>query len=365
MNDENLVELQKMRRNLSANSENADFLLKLGEVYYKINFGACVNFVIEKELKISTIVDWQSHHSSIKYSFSSFKLKPTIDSALLIMNSLNMVGNYSATIEFIVQQKLMEIFSNEKLTIMSVLLHSLAKKGLLLQSAQLLQEFSPDFFRLAQQNLDTAENSVERNFQRLVSANNTTFFYKGQTEENFLGLCETLLDNYQRERNAQDYLASNIKWDYDFCLDTAISLHKEGFIRTALQMYALAFTLASSENTAELYSLSSLHLLGEHQVAFEKLNEFIDKYPDHPWAYVVASHSCATINNTTGLELILTKSYKNNVKLPILDLMVGFLLEGKGQIKQAIAFYEKNVQSSVDNPFYSMFNSRLNRMSHE
>lgn len=365
MNDEIMVELQKMRRNLSANLENADFLFKLGEIYYKINFGTCIDFVIEKELKISTIIDWQSHHSSIKYAFSSFKLKPAIDSALLIMNSFNMAGNYSATIEFIIQQNLMEKFSGEKLTIMSVLLHSLARKGLLLQSAQLLQEFSPDFFRLAQQNLDTAEDSVERNFQRLVSAKNTTFFYKGQTEENFLGLCETLLDNYQRERNAQDYLASNIKWNYDFCLDTAVSMHKEGFIRTALQMYALAFTLTSSENMAELYSLSSLHLLGEHQVAFEKLNEFIDKYPNHPWAYVVASHSCATINNITGLELILTKSYKNNVKVPVLDLMIGFLLEGKGQTKKAIAFYEKNAQSSGDSPFTDIFNSRLERMSHE
>ncbi|MBN1454463.1 MAG: hypothetical protein JW963_25825 [Anaerolineales bacterium] len=365
MNNENLVELQKMRKNLSSNLGNADYLLKLGEIYYKLNFGGCIDFVIEKELKISTIVDWQSHQSSIKYSFSSFKLKPTIDSAILIMNSLNMVGNYSATIDFIIQQNLMEIFSDEKLTIMSLLLYSLSKKGLLLQSIQLLQEFSPDFFRVALQNIETAEDSPQRNLNRLVSATQPTFFHKGQTEDDFLGSCETLLDTYQRERNVQDYLATNIKWDYNFCLDAAVSLHKEGLIRTALQMYALAFTLTSLENMSEFYALASLHLMGEHQVAFDKLNEFIDKYPSHSWGYVVAGHSCAVINNTTGLELVLTKSSKNNVKLPVLDLLIGFLLESKGQIKQAMVFYEKSIQNSSNSPFVNIFKSRVERISHE
>ena len=148
-------------------------------------------------------------------------------------------------------------------------------------------------------------------------------------------------------------------------LTQGIEIHKQGFMRVAMQMYTLAFFLNPLESEAEFYSAVSLHMMGEHQVTFQRLNEFIDKYPNQPWAYVIASHSCAILNNTRGLELILTKSNKNNIKLPVLDLMIGFLLESEGQTKQAIAFYEKNAQSSDNSPFSNIFNSRVERMSHE
>ncbi len=364
MNDVNLTELKTMRRNLSANLKNAGFLQKLGEIYFNLSLGSSTNFTVN-EVRLSTIVDWQSHHSCIKFSSASFNLDPTIDSALLILNSLNNVGDYSATINFISQQNLLERFPEEKFTITSVLLHTLAKKGLLFQSAQLLHDVLPEHFNKAQQSLTSADETVQRNFQRLIRVDNTSIFYKEETEDGFLGLCEILLDNFQRERNAQGYLASNIQWDFDYCFDSAVTLHKDGFIRVAMQMYALAFVLDSSEIKAELYSLASLHLMGEHQVAFERMNQFTENHPDQFLAYILASHSCAITNNVTGLELILKKSHTNNINSPFLDLLKGFYIESKGQIEQAIRFYESKAQNSNNEFITNLFNSRIERITYE
>ena len=130
MND-SLAELQKMRRSLPSNQRNADFQMKLGEMYYNLSLGSPVAFKLEQQVKVTNIVDWQSHQSAIKHSYASFNLSPTIDSALLILNSLELVGNYTVAVNFIFQQNLLEKFPNEKMTIANVLFHSLAKSGLL------------------------------------------------------------------------------------------------------------------------------------------------------------------------------------------------------------------------------------------
>lgn len=365
MTDKRFDEIEKMRRKLSSNQRSPDFLLKLGEIYHELNVGSAVDFSVDEGVVITKIVDWHSHHSAIRYSLESFKLHPTIDSALLILNSFNFIGNYSASVEFITQQNLMEKFPNEKLAIVSVLFHSLMKKGLLTQSVKLLYEISPEYFEEAQENLNQAEETVQQNFQRTVSRHSATIFSKGESEEGFLEFCEQLLDTYQRERNVQDYLAANINWDYEYCFRRGVESHKEGFIRLALHMYALAFFLKPTGNTPEFYSLAALHLLGEHQIAFERTNQFIDKYPKNVFAYIVAGNSCAILGNLSGLELILTKAHSNKIKTPLIDLQIGYYLESKGQIRQAQNYYEKCAKESNNEMFSNIFNSRLERTKHE
>ncbi len=367
MTDEvNLDELQNMQKNLSFNLGNADFLQKLGEIYYNICSLSCTNFSFHEGINISRIIDWQAHHSSIKYSLESFKLRPTIDSALLIMNSLNMVRNYSATIDFIIKQNLLERLPNEKLTVMSVLLYSIAKSGRIWYSNKVLFEFLPEYFKKAQQNLEGTEETTERIFHRLLRADNTSSFSKGHNEDDFLSFSEELVGNFQRERFLKDNIANNIKWEYSYFFSAAIDLHKEGFIQAAIQMYAVAFTLNQSESLAEVSSLASLHQMGEHQVSFERLNHYIDKITQEPYAYIIAGHSCATINNISGLELILTKSNKNNViKNPFIDLLIGFYLESKGQTKQAVSYYQKNANNSDNEAITNIFSFRLERIMHE
>jgi hypothetical protein len=106
-------------------------------------------------------------------------------------------------------------------------------------------------------------------------------------------------------------------------------------------------------------------MMGEHQVAFQRLNEFIDKYPNQPWAYVIAGHSCAIMNDITGLELILTKADMHNIKIPLLDFLMGFRLETKGQSNQALSLYEKCVKDTKIEMFSNMYIFHIERIKHE
>jgi tetratricopeptide (TPR) repeat protein len=365
MNDTSLAELQKMQRNLASNQRNAEFRLKLGQIYYDLSLGSSVGFRLEEQVKVTNILDWQSYQAAIQHAYSSFTLSPTIDSALVILNSFDLVGNHGSAVNFIFQENLVEKLPNEKLTIVSILFHSLAKKGLLLQAAQLLYEFSPEDFRIAQQKAANTEESPQLHFDRSVRADCARMFKKGYTDKDFLGSCEELLDDYQRERNIQDHLANNMSWDYDYCFNTAVELHKQGFMRMAMQMYALAFVLNPSENIAEFYSVVSLHMMGENQVAFQKMNQFIDKDPKLPWAYVIGGHACAMMNDITGLELILTKADLHNIKLPLLDFLKGFCLESKGQSNQALSLYEKCIQVTSVEMFSNLYKFHIERIRHE
>lgn len=146
---ESLSNLQKLRRDLAKNTKNADFLLNLGKIYFDLTFASTIDLNGDNGVRISRVADWQSHHSCINYSTLSYKLKPTIESALLMINSLSLVGDYSAIVDLILKNNLIEKFPSEKLTIMSALLHSLSRKGLLLQSVQYLYQFSPQFYNKA------------------------------------------------------------------------------------------------------------------------------------------------------------------------------------------------------------------------
>ncbi len=360
-----LSELREMRRSLPSNQRNADFQLKLGQIYYDRSVGSSLAFRLDRQVKVSNIVDWQSYQSAIKYSFASFNLNPTIDSALLILNSFELVSNHTAAVNFILQQNLMEKFPDERMTVASVLLHSLAKSGLLLQSVQSLYEFSPTHFQKAQQDVAKIEETLETNFKRSTRADCPSIFKKGQTDEGFSEFCQELLDDFQRERNIQDHLANNMNWNYEYCFNTGIEIHKQGFMRVAMQIYALAFFLNPLESEAELYSAVSLHLMGEHQVAFQRLNQFIDKYPNQPCAYVIAGHSCAIMNDITGLELILTKADVHNIKMPLLDFLIGFHLESKGQPNEALSLYEKRNQETNVEMFSSIYSFLMERIKHE
>lgn len=177
-------------------------------------------------------------------------------------------------------------------------------------------------------------------------------------------VCESLLDDYQRDNNYHDTIFNN-NWGYDYFLSKALELHQENLMRHALQMYSLSFSLNPTNETPEMYCLVSLHLLGEHQLTFERSSQFIDKYPNTFWSYVIACHSCAINKDITGLELILTKAYKNNVKAPILDLLIGYFLESKGQSKQAKDYYKKNIQNLDDDPYSKIFHFLAERIKHE
>jgi hypothetical protein len=360
-----LTELQQMRKNLSSYQGNHDFHLRLAKIYYDRSVSSSVALNLEHQVKVTNIIDWQSYQSAIKHSHTSYSLKPTIDSALLLLNSFELVGHYGTVANFIFQEKLMEKFPNEKLTIASVLLHCLAKKGLLLHAAQLLYEFSPDHFDKAQQKVSSTEESPEINFKRLVRADNPTSFKKGQTEAGFLETCEELLDDYHQERNAQDHFATNMSWEYKYCFEAALGLHKQGLMRLAMQMYALAFALKPSEDTAEFYAGVALHRMGEHEASFQKMNQLIDKDPRNPWAYIIAGHSCAVINDMDGLESILKKAAVSKLKMPLLDFLNGFYYESRGQAQKALRLYEEGAKETDVEMFSNIYKFHIERIRHE
>ena len=65
--DETLAELQKLRRTQPLNQRDADFQLKLGQIYYDLSVGSSVGFRLDQQVKVTNIVDWQSHQSAIKH----------------------------------------------------------------------------------------------------------------------------------------------------------------------------------------------------------------------------------------------------------------------------------------------------------
>lgn len=365
--DQMFSELQQMNKTLPKNNKNPVFLLELGKIYFDICLASQVNLSLNK-VKLSTLQDWWSHHMCIKYAYASFQMRPTIDALLLMMNAYNAAGNYSSTTNLYNKNKLYDEFPNEHLTLVTVLIYSFAKAGKLHDALTVAKSFWPEAIEIAQKKLED-ELSFEWHMNRNLRIDNSYMFKGNQTDEGFLEHCMHLIQDFEQEMQIVEELANFMERDSEKCFSIATGWHQEGHIKLAMQMYALASVLDSSKTESEIFALASLHILGEHEIAFQKLSNFIDtRLGDklniiEPWAYVIACNSCATINNITGLEKILIKAKKNNVQFPFRDFIVGFYYESSNQHEQAIKFYQKKAQAADDEFEQNSFNMRIARLT--
>ena len=186
----------------------------------------------------------------------------------------------------------------------------------------------------------------------------------GLDENDLLNECNDLLDLNNRSRIFQDYQGSII-WNYENLLGIAYNLCKEGLMDDATRMFALAFFFDPSNFIPELNIVASFHLMGENEVAFEKINQFIDKNPNLPFGYFLAGNISAAMKNFTSMELMLTKANLNKVKFPDIGIFAGLYLEEKGKPKEAISLYKKFSQDYADQVYGKLFEYLVTRISTE
>lgn len=355
--------LTRMQKDLPANQRNPEYLLELGKMYYEISLGSMVSLGLEN-VTVSQLIDWHANHSAVSLLKKSYDIQPRIDSALLILNSYSIIGNYTAMLEFIGTQQLPARFQDEQFSIGQIYLYALTKKSLRLQAVQALYEMSPEMYQVARHKIDEKEEmTVEDEFNNSTNASSPSIFEKGLTREGFIEFAQTVLDQYQREVNARDYLSNNMEWNYEYCFNTAKGLHSEAFMQLAVPMYALAFALDPANAVAELLCGASLHYMGEHKAAIQKLNQFTDKRAKDTWGYIIGGNACAVINDLQGLEVLLSKIAKAGMKDPALSLLQGFYFESKNDKNAAQSLYRQCIHDFDNEMFNNIFNYRLQRVS--
>ena len=368
MTEVSFSEIRRLLEILKFNQDNAEYLLKLGEMYVNASYLTYFDLSQPDGIVEAPILDWGAHSIGMFYLINSYKKKPRFAAILPILVALLRIGNYSAAASLAgdALKTMRSLTDDEKRRILHLLLYSLLQKGSAINAINALfylsQHDMVSASKIVEHLPDEEKNSPSTSF-RMVSMRRPIIVEGGLDNKSFLNYCVDIILHDEMEKSLDAYAIQNMEWSFDYCFQKAREFHKYGCLRLAVNMYALAFALDPSNKDAEYNCVVCLNLMSEHELAYQRAENLVNKYSSNDEIYAIGGIAAIIMGNLDTLETMLSIAKKNGINSEILDMLIGYNLERKGQIDQALRHYETSI--SKYNNFAPYFEGYIRRITFE